>query len=56
VAAPSAARAEPLGLTYAIGEVGQRPKRPLCFATIIALSNSDIAPKEEGILGIKAMK
>ena len=29
---------------------------PLCFATVIALSNSDIAPREEGILGIKATK
>jgi len=29
---------------------------PLCFATIIALSNSDIVPGEEGILGIKATK
>ena len=29
---------------------------PLCFATVIALSSSDIAPREEGILGIKATK
>jgi hypothetical protein len=29
---------------------------PLCFATVIALSSSDIAPGEEGILGIKATK
>ena len=29
---------------------------PLCLATVIALSSSDIAPREEGILGIKATK
>jgi putative tryptophan/tyrosine transport system substrate-binding protein len=29
---------------------------PLCFATVITLSNSDIARREEGILGIKATK
>jgi hypothetical protein len=29
---------------------------PLCLATVSALPNSDIAPGEEGILGIKATK